>query len=117
VLTGFLPEDEYVGLIKSVDVIIVLVKNDHTMLCGAYEAVAAEKPLVTSNWPVLKQYFSQGTLYVDNTPYEIERAVRKALEQRVDLHEEMKVLKAKLTKQWSDRFSQFLTLITGEGKV
>ena len=72
VFTDFLPEEEYIQLIQSVDVLLALVTQDNLTLCGACEAVAAEKPLVTSNWPVLKQYFSQGSLYVDNTPPEIE---------------------------------------------
>jgi glycosyltransferase involved in cell wall biosynthesis len=116
VFTDFLPEREYIQLIQSVDVLLALVTRDNTMLCGAYEAVAAEKPLVTSNWPVLKQYFCQGSLYVNNTPPEIENAVRKALEKRVALGEEMKELKIKLKKQWDNKFEQFMFLVAADGR-
>lgn len=116
VFTDFLPAAEYLQLIQSVDVLLVLVTRDNTMLCGAYEAVAAEKPLVTSNWPTLKQYFCQGSLYVNNTPREIERAVRKALKKRIALGEEMKELKSKLKMQWNYKFAQFMSLIAAGEK-
>ena len=75
---------------------MVLVKNNHTMLCGAYEAVAMEKPLITSDWPVLRSYFNRGTLYVDNSPEGIERAVSEVLVRKTQLAFEMKELKRTL---------------------
>ena len=103
VFTGFLAEERYIELLNAVDAIIVLVRNDHTMLCGAYEAVAVQKPLITSDWPVLKQYFCKGTLYVDNSPEEIERAVSEIPRKKAHLAAEMRELKKDLNSRWAKR--------------
>ena len=52
--TGFVTYDKYVSLLHYVDAIIVLTNRDKTMLSGAYEAMAVEKPLITSNWDLPK---------------------------------------------------------------
>jgi glycosyltransferase involved in cell wall biosynthesis len=75
-LTGFTPDAEYLALLRGADVILALTQEDHTMQRGAYEAMALEKPLVTSNWGLLRQVFSRGTVHVDNTP----QAITSALE-------------------------------------
>ena len=103
VFTGFLAEEKYIELLNKVDAIMVLVTNDHTMLCGAYEAVAVQKPLITSDWPVLRRYFNRGTLYVDNSPQGIERAVSEVLLSKAQLAVEMRELKRTLSKQWTSR--------------
>ncbi len=102
--TGFLPDDEYVALLNRADALMVLVNRDLTLLCGAYEAVAVEKPLITSNWPVLKSYFSRGALYVDNTAESIQDAVKKAATCGEELSREMRELKRALNHHWNQRF-------------
>jgi glycosyltransferase involved in cell wall biosynthesis len=103
VFTGFLAQEKYIELLNKVDAVMVLVTNDYTMLCGAYEAVAVQKPLITSDWPVLKQYFHSGTLYVDNSPKAIELAVSEVLEKQAHLAGEMKELKKELNHRWGSR--------------
>ena len=76
-LTGFIPDDQYLGLLRSADAILVLTLEDHTMQRGGYEAVALEKPLITSHWPLLREVFSMGTVHVDNSPESIASAVRR----------------------------------------
>ena len=65
--TGFLPDAEYVGLLLSSDAVISLTTLDHTMQRGAYEAVYLGRPVITSNFEVLRKHFSKGTVHVDNT--------------------------------------------------
>jgi glycosyltransferase involved in cell wall biosynthesis len=74
-LTGFLPDDEYLALLRGADVILSLTNEDHTMQRGGYEAMSLEKPLVTTNWPLLRQVFARGTVHVDNTPAQIAAAI------------------------------------------
>lgn len=66
-LTGYLPYDRYVGLLRGVDVILDLTSQDHTLLMGAFEAVSLGTPLIVSDWPILRDYFSLGTVHVPNT--------------------------------------------------
>jgi len=74
-LTGFIPDSDYLALLRNADVVLVLTKEDHTMQRGGYEAMSLEKPLITSDWPLLKEVFSQGTIHVDNTAGTIVSAI------------------------------------------
>lgn len=76
-LPGFTPDAEYLALLRGADAILVLTREDDTMQRGAYEAMALEKPLITSDWQLLRQVFARGTIHVDNSPQAIAQAVKK----------------------------------------
>ena len=83
-LTGFLALEEYAGLLRDSDAVMCLCTNDNTMQRGAYEAMSVETPLVLSNWQILRDTFSSGAAYVENTVEGIcegIRAVRTDLDQ------------------------------------
>lgn len=82
VLLGFVPEQEYYDHLFSADVIIDLTENDNCLVCGAYEALAANKPLVLSDTRALRSYFKRGVVYTKNSAAEIASAVRAAYEER-----------------------------------
>ena len=65
--TGFLPAPVYYDLMRSVGVVMCLTKRDHTMQRGACEALSIGKPIITSHWSLLRDYFHLGTVHVDNT--------------------------------------------------
>jgi glycosyltransferase involved in cell wall biosynthesis len=76
-LTGFIPDTDYLALLRGADAILVLTREDHTMQRGGYEAVSLGKPLITSDWPLLREVFSRGVVHVDNSPGSIIAAVRR----------------------------------------
>src|SRR3989449_212435 len=76
-LTGFIPDADYLALLRGADAILVLTRENHTMQRGGYEAVSLGKPLITSDWPLLREVFSRGTVHVDNSPESIAAAVRR----------------------------------------
>ena len=69
--TGFLSDSQYVGLLRVSDAIISLTTLDHTMQRAAYEAVYLEKPVITSNFEILRRAFHLGTVHVDNNVEDI----------------------------------------------
>ncbi len=73
--TGWLANEEYAGLINGVSAIMVLTTRDFTMQRGGSEAISAGKPLITSDWPLLRQVFSKGTVHVNNTTDSIVKGV------------------------------------------
>ncbi|MCL4708591.1 glycosyltransferase [bacterium] len=75
--TGFLPDEKYAGLIKTSHAVMVLTTRDHTMQRGAYEALALGTPIITSDWPILRETFGQAAVYVDNSPQDIVACIRK----------------------------------------
>jgi len=109
--TDFLPEEEYVGLLRASDCIMVLTTRDHTMLCGAYEAVSVKKPLIASNWAALKNYFSKGTVYVNNTSADIVKAVKYAMQNHKRMEKDIKELEKNLREEWERRFRKLVNMI------
>jgi hypothetical protein len=79
VLTGFLKENEFEYILHTVDAIMDLTSRDSCLLCGAYEGVAAEKPMVLSNTEALRTYFYKGVVYTDNTAADIAEKINLVL--------------------------------------
>jgi glycosyltransferase involved in cell wall biosynthesis len=90
--TGWLSEERYAALLCSVDVVMCLTTHDHTMQRGAYEAMALDKPLITSDWNLLRETFHDGTIHVDNTAAAITAAVGRALANKYDMSIAMRKL-------------------------
>jgi glycosyltransferase involved in cell wall biosynthesis len=107
IFTGFLNQHEYVSLLKKVDAIMVLTRRHHNMLSGAHEALALEKPLITSDWPPLRKYFSVGTAYVNNSVKEIVNAVKYVQLEKDQMKEEMRLLKQRKVDEWEHKLSAF----------
>ena len=59
-----------------------LTTRDNTMQRGACEALSLSRPIVTSDWPLLRSYFAQGTVHVDNTAAGIRSGIAQVLKDR-----------------------------------
>lgn len=92
-LTGFIPDAEYLSLLRGADLIVVLTRQDDTMQRGAYEAMALEKPLITSGWRLLREVFAKGTIHVDNSSAAIVQAVERIRQDPQRYSREMAELK------------------------
>jgi hypothetical protein len=110
-LTGYVTYEKYVGLLRGVDLIITLIDRNHTLLMGGFEAVSLEKPLIVSDWPILRDYFSLGTVFVSNTVDEICEGVYKVRQNRVALQQEMSWLHKQLNEKWEGQFLELQGLI------
>jgi glycosyltransferase involved in cell wall biosynthesis len=102
-LTGFLPEEAYVSLLASADVIVDLTAIEDCLVCGAYEAVALGRPLVTSDTAALRQYFRRGTVYARHDSASLAAAITRALADRERLAAEMRSLKPDLMAAWTEQ--------------
>lgn len=98
--TGFLPDNQYYGLLASADAVAVLTTRDNTMQRGAYEAIYAETPVITSNWDVLRVNFPKGTVFVDNTVEGISQGINKMIDSLDKLKKEASQLKTEKMKNW-----------------
>ncbi len=104
--TGFVSEEEYAGLMRAADVVVVLTTHDHTMQRGGYEAMALERPLVTSDWQLLRETFSRGTIHVDNNSTAIAAGIAAAVADGDRLVREMRVLRAEHEELFSARLRE-----------
>lgn len=87
-LLGYVPESEFYGHLFSSQLVIDLTENDNCLVCGAYEALEAGKPLVLSRKKALEVYFTGGTVFTENRAAEIAAAVSFAYAERSRLAEE-----------------------------
>jgi hypothetical protein len=110
-LTGYLPYDQYVGLLRGVDAVMDLVNQDHTLLMGGFEAVSLGKPLITTDWPILRDYFSLGTVHIRNTVEGICEGVRQVQRDLTGLQRDIVLLREKLELDWERQFAELLLLL------
>jgi len=111
--TGFLPDSQYVGLLRAVDAIIVLTTRDHTLQLGGCEAVSAGKPLIVSDWLFLRQFFSKGAVYVKNSPENICQGIREVQRRKGQLRREIVALRAENRQEWQAKLVELKALVNG----
>jgi hypothetical protein len=115
-LTGFLPQPDYDRLLRDSDVILDLTEMENCLVCGGYEAVALEKPLVTSDTAALRSHFSRGTVYTTHEPRALAAAMAQALQHRAALAAEMKVLRLSLSDAWARQKDGLARLVLAPGQ-
>lgn len=109
--TGFLSNEQYLGLIDGCDAIMVLTNRDNTMQKGGNEAVFLEKPLITSNLAFLKSYFNKGSVYVDLNPESIKEGILKMVKEFDKLKLEIVQLKNEIYERNYKSVVEILNLI------
>lgn len=98
--TDYLDNEAYFGLLIASDLIVVLTKLDNTMQRGAYEAIYNGKPIVTSNWKVLRENFGGAAVFVDNDAEAIYLGIKSALNRIEVLQSNAIQLKKDKLKRW-----------------
>ena len=110
--TGFLPDQDFIDLLFSVDAAMALTKSDYCMLCGCYEAISAEKPLITSKKKVLTDYFTNA-IFVDSTVDDLRGGIQYLFE-KIDMHrEKCIIMKSELETSWNKRYDALEDLLKG----
>lgn len=108
IFTGFLSNKEYWGHVKAVDAIIDLTTMDNCLVCGAYEAVAATKPLVLSNNKASMEYFNKGVLFSDNTSNNLHNIFLTLIEKHTLLTKEVEELSKYLSENWNNTANKLM---------
>jgi glycosyltransferase involved in cell wall biosynthesis len=109
---GFLAEDAYQSALGSAELILVLTNNDHTLTCGAYEAVTLGKPMVLSDTRAIRDYFVKGAEYCKTDAGSISQALLKAIENRDRLQAESIELKTELETSWQLEFQKLMDIVS-----
>jgi glycosyltransferase involved in cell wall biosynthesis len=111
-LTGFLPDAEYVGLLLASDAVMALTTMDHTMQRGAYEAVYLGRPVITSDFDLLRRHFCKGTVHVANNAEAIAEGVRRMRDGRARYQAEVEELRHERLADWNRAESQLRQITT-----
>jgi glycosyltransferase involved in cell wall biosynthesis len=91
--------------------VICLTTWDHTMQRGAYEAIFLGKPVITSNFQILRQVFHKGAVHVDITVEDIVRGLLQMKEHRERYEREALELRIERLNSWSDAKKQLVDLV------
>jgi glycosyltransferase involved in cell wall biosynthesis len=78
---------------------------------GAYEAMELERPIITSDWPVLRETFSRGTVHVDNKAESIVKAIEEIQKNYSYYLDEIKQLRLERRAVWEQGFSALIALM------
>lgn len=103
-LTGFLSDADYKALIHSADLTVVLTSRENTLVCGAYESLACNKPVVLADTTALREYFTQGTVFCALSASAIARAIDESVQALPRLQEAAAKQKEWMTKDWLARY-------------
>jgi glycosyltransferase involved in cell wall biosynthesis len=107
--TDFIPDAEYHGLLLNSDLIVVLTTRDHTMQRGAYEAIYLGRPVITSDWPLLRENFPKGAIFVDNSVDGIAQGLTKAINMLSILKADAERTKSWKLENWEHRKSNMMS--------
>lgn len=86
---GYAPEHIFYKHLFMSNVVIDLTNNENCLVCGAYEAMAACKPIVLSDTYALREYFTAGALFAEHNCYSIANAIKSAVNKTVMLKSEI----------------------------
>ncbi len=107
---GFVDEAVYYATLRSSELAIDLTHNDRCLVCGAYEAVAAHKPIVLSDKRSLREYFTGGAVFVENNVESIAGGIRLAYRRRLELIDEARLWAEQERRNADSRRVQLLAL-------
>ncbi len=111
-LTGWLSHEEYRDRVLGAAAIIALTDDRDCLMCAAYEALAARRPLVVSDWPVARACFGDAATYTTNTPAAVAQHVLRVLE-RPAVADNRGI--AAFTRAFEDEFQTVLEHLTEIG--
>lgn len=108
--TGFLSEQTYADLLVAADAVLALTTAEACMLCACYEALAAGKGLITSDKPVLRDYFYRA-IFVHNTPESIAEGILEFADDRDRYKADSRVMLTELSARWDGLHRRVSALI------
>lgn len=110
---GYVAIEEFYLHLAEAQVVVDLTMQENCLLCGAYEAMAINKPLVTSKTIALQNYFTSGTVFVDHESESIAEGIRLAYSTRIRLKQQIKEWKQvahATSKNRTEQIRGFLSL-------
>ncbi len=99
-LTGFLSDAAYGSLLQRAGVVMSLTTRDHTMLRGAWEAIYQGTPVVVSDWGCLRDAFSNGAQFTDNSPASIAQAINRCRQAEAQMRQAAQLGRDERLERW-----------------
>ena len=109
--TDFLPDESYYALLGSSHSVMCLTTRNDTMQRGACEALSLGRPIITSDWPILKDYFTQGAVHVPNSSAGILRGVFQMRADHRRFEAEIRQLQLFQQEEWRGKVEALTALV------
>ena len=100
-LTGFVSEVEFEELLFECDIVMDLTTRENCLVCGAYEAMAAKKPVVLSDTTALREYFHKGAVFSGNHSVALAKSITDTLSDIESLNQQVQIFSIELREHWS----------------
>jgi glycosyltransferase involved in cell wall biosynthesis len=102
---GYLTGDSYPGALRQAQVVLTLTERRQSVPRSAYEAVYAERPLVTTDWPHMAELFPHA-MRVTNNANSIAQGLRRALASNGELQEAARAALELQLARWDGQVEQ-----------
>lgn len=99
-LTGYLNDYDYWRWLSTSAAIMDLTDMDDCLVCGLYEALAVEIPMILTKNRATDELFPQGCILIDNSVQEIAAAINFALSNMESLRVSAKALRSDYERNW-----------------
>ncbi len=109
--TDFLSTEQYYALLRGSHAVMCLTTRDNTMQRGACEALSLARPIITSDWSLLREYFHQGTVHVDNSSMGIRQGVYKMMSAYEEHTAGIRALQRSQQAEWQQKIQELTALI------
>lgn len=115
--TGFLESNrEYLGLLRGVDAAMVLTTRNDTLQLAGCEAISVGTPLITSDWPYLRELFADTAVYVSPSAESICEGVRELRDRRSELVERIPGFRRQRQRAWGDQLARLRATVPQAGR-
>ncbi|UZE97973.1 glycosyltransferase [Alkalimarinus alittae] len=102
-LLGFVDEEQYQSLIKSVDIVMVLTDLEYVLNCGAYEAISVDKPLILSDTLTIRSYFKYGITYTKLDESSLVQSIKDSVNNKDKHSWDIIDNKIRMVSEWEGR--------------
>jgi hypothetical protein len=69
------------------------------------------RPIITSDWPLLRRYFHKGTVHVDADATSIRRGIERLVKDHARYREEILQLRAEQAREWESASTALLATL------
>lgn len=109
--TGYLNGDDYWSQLSRSHAIICLTTYPYSLLAGAKDGMMVETPLILSDQPILREYFTRGTLFVAHTPESISAAILELAEHQSEMDQDIATLWEEKQLSWMSNITQLRLIV------
>ncbi len=112
VFTDFLGEGEFEALIQHSILLVDLTTREDCLVCGAYEALSVEVPILLSSSEALRTTFPLGTVFSNNSQSDFSEALEHFFEDVAGYKERIGSMKEDFALVWQEQFEKISNKIS-----